>query len=319
MSRSPSRTSSGSRGARDHHRAGLRGPPAGRRVRPRRLHRHRPGYRPGPRRAAQPRAVAQPGRDERGPGRAAPEGRYEATAIPPPRGSDVVTICVPTPLRKSKDPDISYVVAAAEQVVGAVPAPISSSCSNPRRTRGPPRSCSCPMSRRGAPRRERLLPRVLAGAHRPRQPRSSCARSRRSWRRHAACTDDGRAAVPQIVERVVEVSGPKVAELAKLYENVFRNVNIALANEFALMCRRLGVRPRGHRRGGQQAVRVHGLLPGPGHRRALHRRRPFLPGLDDAASGYEARFIHWRTRSTGPCPCTWSTRWPKRSTVAGGA
>src|SRR2546430_10959608 len=44
----------------------------------------------------------------------------------------------------------------------------------------------------------------------------------------------------QIVATVVEVSSPKVAELAKLYENVFRNVNIALANEFALMCRQIG-------------------------------------------------------------------------------
>src|SRR3989442_379038 len=48
----------------------------------------------------------------------------------------------------------------------------------------------------------------------------------------------------QIIGRVIEVSTPKVAELAKLYENVFRNVNIALANEFALMCRRLGVSAR---------------------------------------------------------------------------
>src|SRR5207245_1826302 len=48
----------------------------------------------------------------------------------------------------------------------------------------------------------------------------------------------------QIVGTVTEVSSAKVAELAKLYENVFRNVNIALANEFALMCRRLGVNVR---------------------------------------------------------------------------
>jgi len=40
---------------------------------------------------------------------------------------------------------------------------------------------------------------------------------------------------------VFEVSSPKVAELEKLYENTFRNVNIALANELALICDRMGI------------------------------------------------------------------------------
>src|SRR2546426_11751074 len=56
-----------------------------------------------------------------------------------------------------------------------------------------------------------------------------------------ACTRLAAALYRTIVPRVHEVSSPKVAELAKLYENVFRNVNIALANEFALMCQRLEV------------------------------------------------------------------------------
>src|SRR5437899_990434 len=59
-----------------------------------------------------------------------------------------------------------------------------------------------------------------------------------------ACTRLAGLLYRQIVGTVLTVSGPKVAELAKLYENVFRNVNIALANEFALMCRRLGVNTR---------------------------------------------------------------------------
>ena len=45
----------------------------------------------------------------------------------------------------------------------------------------------------------------------------------------------------QIVETVVPVSSPAVAETAKLHENTFRAVNIALANELALMCDRLGI------------------------------------------------------------------------------
>src|SRR5207247_957815 len=60
----------------------------------------------------------------------------------------------------------------------------------------------------------------------------------------AACSQMAALLYSQIIKRVLEVSSPKVAELAKLYENTFRNVNIALANEFSLMGRRLGVNIR---------------------------------------------------------------------------
>src|SRR5205807_5094437 len=59
-----------------------------------------------------------------------------------------------------------------------------------------------------------------------------------------ACTQMAALLFRQIVAKVLEVSNPTGAELAKLYENVFRNGKIALANEFALMCGRLGVRTR---------------------------------------------------------------------------
>ena len=68
-------------------------------------------------------------------------GRYRATGdFRALAASDVVIICVPTPLRKSKDPDISYVVAAAEQTAANF-RPGSSSCSSPRRI--PARRTSC--------------------------------------------------------------------------------------------------------------------------------------------------------------------------------
>src|SRR5207247_11353598 len=57
----------------------------------------------------------------------------------------------------------------------------------------------------------------------------------------ADCTRLAALFYGQSIDRVQPVSSPKVAELAKLYENVFRNINIALANEFALMCSRLDV------------------------------------------------------------------------------
>src|SRR5207302_1475407 len=55
------------------------------------------------------------------------------------------------------------------------------------------------------------------------------------------CTRAAQMFYEQIVKRVVVVSSPTVAEMAKVYENVFRNVNIALVNELTLLCNRMGV------------------------------------------------------------------------------
>src|SRR5207245_4828208 len=97
----------------------------------------------------------------------------------------------------------------------------------------------------------------------------------------------------QIVVKVIEVSGPKVAELAKLYENVFRNVNIALANEFALMCRRLGVNTREVIEAA--ATKPFGFMPfypGPGTGGHCIPVDPGYLGWRMRLNGYEARFIH---------------------------
>src|SRR6185437_4477712 len=97
----------------------------------------------------------------------------------------------------------------------------------------------------------------------------------------------------QIVSRVVQVSGAKVAEMTKLYENMFRNVNIALANEFALMCRNIGVETREVI--DAAATKPFGFMafyPGPGV-------GGHCIGIDSASlawkmrmDGYDARFIH---------------------------
>jgi UDP-N-acetyl-D-glucosamine dehydrogenase len=57
----------------------------------------------------------------------------------------------------------------------------------------------------------------------------------------AACSELTHILYGQIVDRVVPVSGPQTAEMVKLFENIFRSVNIALVNELAIMCRRLGL------------------------------------------------------------------------------
>src|SRR5207245_37665 len=96
----------------------------------------------------------------------------------------------------------------------------------------------------------------------------------------------------QIVPRVYEVSSPKVAELAKLYENVFRNVNIALANEFALMCRRLGVSAKEVI--DAAATKPFGFMPfypGPGIGGHCIPVDPLYLAWKLRIDGYESRFI----------------------------
>src|SRR5438093_6814289 len=173
-------------------------------------------------------------------------GRYQATTEPAILAeSDAVLICVPTPLRKSKDPDISYVVAASKEAATRFrPGQliILESTTYP----GTTEELLLPLFQANGARvgedvflafsPERIdpgnptfkvkdIPKVVGGIT-------------------PACTRFAAALYREIVPRVHEVSTPKVAELAKLYENVFRNVNIALANEFALMCRYLGVSTR---------------------------------------------------------------------------
>src|SRR5207244_13536352 len=158
--------------------------------------------------------------------------------------SDVIVICVPTPLRKSKDPDISYVMAAAEEVSthfrpGQLV--ILESTTYP----GTTEELLLPMleARGGrvgenvflafSPERidpangkfqVRDIPKVVGGVT-------------------AECTRLAALFYGQSIDRVEPVSSPKVAELGKLYEDVFRYIHIALANAVALMRTRLNVHP----------------------------------------------------------------------------
>jgi len=228
-------------------------------------------------------------------GRLAAEGRYRATSdFSVLEESDVVVICVPTPLRKSKDPDISLVVVAAEQVAARfrpVQLVVLESTTYP----GTTEELLLPLfEARGARVGESLflafsperidpgnrrfpireIPKVVGGITGP-------------------CREMAALLYGQIVHRVIEVSSPKVAELAKLYENVFRNVNIALANEFALMCRRLGVNTREVIEAA--ATKPFGFLPfypGPGIGGHCIAVDPFYLSWKMRLNGYEARFIH---------------------------
>jgi UDP-N-acetyl-D-glucosamine dehydrogenase len=109
----------------------------------------------------------------------------------------------------------------------------------------------------------------------------------------AACTRLAAALYRSIVPTVHEVSSPTVAELAKLYENTFRNINIALANEFAVMCRKLGVSSKEVI--DAAATKPFGFMPfyaGPGIGGHCIAVDPFYLSWKMRLNGYEPRFIH---------------------------
>jgi UDP-N-acetyl-D-glucosamine dehydrogenase len=92
---------------------------------------------------------------------------------------------------------------------------------------------------------------------------------------------------------VYEVSSPTVAELAKLYENTFRNINIALANEFAVMCRKLGVSSKEVI--DAAATKPFGFMPfyaGPGIGGHCIAVDPFYLSWKMRLNGYEPRLFH---------------------------
>ena len=158
------------------------------------------------------------------------------------RRVDIVDICVPTPLSKSRDPDISAILAAIDDISGELRAGqliVLTSTTYP----GTTREVLVPaVERTGlrvgrdifvafAPERLdpgndihsiRTTPKVVGGAT-------------------PVCTELARALFETIVDTVVSVSSPTVAEMTKLLENTFRSINIGLANEVAIMCHHLGI------------------------------------------------------------------------------
>ena len=170
-------------------------------------------------------------------------GRIRATAdLSKLEAADVVSICVPTPLSKTKDPDVSYVMAAAEsisKVVRAGQVVVLESTTYPGTTR------------------ELLLPRVqVRGLEVGRDVFLAFSPERvdpgnPEWHTRntpkvvggvtPACQQVILALYGPVFEKLVPVSSPEAAELVKLLENTFRSVNIGLVNEMAIVCEKLGV------------------------------------------------------------------------------
>jgi UDP-N-acetyl-D-glucosamine dehydrogenase len=155
---------------------------------------------------------------------------------------DALTICVPTPLSKTRTPDISYVVSAAETISKHLRSGqliILQSTTYP----GTTLEILLPILETGG--RKVGTDFFLGYAPERVDPGNKNWSIRTTPKLVAGVTEECRRRTEivysQIVETVVPVSSPTVAETAKLHENTFRAVNIALANELALMCDRLGI------------------------------------------------------------------------------
>ena len=195
--------------------------------------------------------------------------------------ADVIVVCVPTPIDQAKDPDLGPVLSAAELIrrhlrIGHLI--VLQSTTFPGTTTGPFRK----VLEQGGLIAGRDFD--LAFAPERVNPGDPASAARDVPRLVGATTPEATARAAALLRRinnaVVELSSPDAAELAKLLENVFRNVNIALVNQLALLCERMGldvwevIVGRGH-----QAVRVHEVHPGTRRRRSLHPGRPLLPRL----------------------------------------
>ncbi len=156
--------------------------------------------------------------------------------------ADAIFVCVPTPITTTKDPDLAPVLAAARTIKGALrpgQLVILQSTTFPGTTTGPFRTvleesglcAGTDFDLAFAP--ERVNPGDPASASKG-VPRLVGATTPKGTERAAAL-------LRHINDRVVTMSSPDAAELSKLLENVFRNVNIAFVNQLALLCERMGL------------------------------------------------------------------------------
>ena len=171
------------------------------------------------------------------------EGRLAATTDPAALGAcDAVLICVPTPLANQREPDLSYIADAGRALTGVLregQLVVLESTTYPGTTR------------------ERLQPILeesglaagrdfhLAFSPERIDPGRTDHTIQTTPKVVGGLTDDCRARAvelySEICDEVVVVSTPEAAEMTKLLENIFRSVNIALVNELAVLCERMGI------------------------------------------------------------------------------
>jgi UDP-N-acetyl-D-glucosamine dehydrogenase len=201
--------------------------------------------------------------------------------------ADAISICVPTPLRKTKDPDISYIINAAESIVANMDVGngkliVLESTTYPGTTD------------------EVILPRLAQKGMRAGQEfflafspeRIDPGRTDYTIRTTPkviggvtpACLEVAIALYGTVVEQPVPVSSTATAEMVKLLENTFRAVNIGLVNEVALMCDKLGLDV--WEVVGAAATKPYGFMPFyPG------------PGLGGHCIPIDPHYLSWKLRT----------------------
>ena len=171
------------------------------------------------------------------------DGRLEATSdYGAVSGLDALTICVPTPLSKTRTPDLSHVVSAVESVAENL-SPGQLVLLQSTTYPGTTEEIVLPILERSGLTAGRDF--FLGYAPERVDPGNERYTIHNTPKLVAGVTEECRRRTEllyrQIVDVVIPVSSTMVAETAKLHENTFRAVNIALANELALMCSRLGI------------------------------------------------------------------------------
>jgi UDP-N-acetyl-D-glucosamine dehydrogenase len=156
--------------------------------------------------------------------------------------ADAVFVCVPTPINATKDPDLGPVLAAAGYLRDHVRKGqllVLQSTTFPGTTTGPFRA----VIEEGGLRAGTDFD--LAYAPERVNPGDPASAARAVPRLVGGMTSEATARAAELLsrinDRVVTVSSPDAAEMAKLLENVFRNVNIAFVNQLALLCERMGL------------------------------------------------------------------------------
>jgi len=217
---------------------------------------------------------------------------------------DTINICVPTPLRKTKDPDMSYIVNACQEIAKSFhpgTLVILESTTYP----GTTDELMLPMFESanlkvgqdffmcfspervdpGNPQYQtKNIPKVVGGIT-------------------PACTEIGALFYQQALETVVPVGSTRVAEMVKLLENTFRMINIGLVNEIALMCDRMGINV--WEVIDAAATKPFGFMPfypGPGLGGHCIPIDPFYLSWKTKQAGIEARFIELAGYINGQMP-----------------
>ena len=232
-------------------------------------------------------------------------GQLRATAdFAAVRELDTINIAVPTPLRKTKDPDMSFIVRSCEEIAkyshpGMLL--ILESTTYP----GTTDELMLPMFERpdlkigehffmcfspervdpGNPKfQTKNIPKVVGGIT-------------------PACTELGALFYGQALEKVVPVGSTRVAEMVKLLENTFRMINIGLANEIAMMCDRMDINV--WEVIDAAATKPFGFMPfypGPGLGGHCIPIDPFYLSWKTKQAGIEARFIELAGYINGQMP-----------------